>query len=141
MAARIAGGQRKADANPADAGWRRDEPGVPAWTLLREPAGAPSTVLARARLESDALMLETLSHKRTEAALAALQTILGKLVGRSLTVHEDPARALAQGKARERSSTPPAPSSEVAAVMASAVTQFKQQHYRRTLDERDTWPV
>ncbi len=120
----------------ADAGWRRDEPGVPAWTWFREPAGAPSTVLARVRLETDALVLETLSHKRTEAALAALQTILGKLVGRGLTVHEDPAQALAQGKPRERASNPPAPSTEDAAVMAGAVAEFKLQHYRRTLDEK-----
>ncbi|MBK7903311.1 MAG: hypothetical protein IPJ97_10500 [Proteobacteria bacterium] len=126
---------RKLDA-AADTGWRRDEPGVPAWTWLREPAGVPSTVLARVRLETDTLVLETLSHKRAEAALAALQTILGKLVGRGLTVHEDPVQSLAQGKPRKRNSGPPEPSSEEAAAMASAMAQFKQQHYRRTLDEK-----
>jgi len=119
-----------------DAGWQRDEADSPAWTWLRERAGAPSTVLAQVKLEGDALVLETLSHKRTEAALSALQSILGKLVGRGLTVHEDPVQALAQGKPRGRNSTVPAPSPDDAAAMASAVAQFKQQHYRRTLDEK-----
>ena len=120
----------------ADTGWQRDEADSPAWTWLRERAGAPSTVLAQVKLESDALVLETLSHQRTEAALAALQSMLGKLVGRGLTVHEDPFQALAQGKPRGGDSSPPEPSPDDAAAMASAVAQFKQQHYRRTLDEK-----
>jgi hypothetical protein len=118
------------------AGWRRDETDRPAWTWLRERAGAPSTVLAQVRLEVDVLVLETLSHKRTGVALAALQSILGKLVGRGLTVHEDPVQAMARGKPSERTSNPPAPSPDDAAAMTSAVAQFKQQHYRRTLDEK-----
>jgi len=120
----------------ADAGWQRDEASVAAWTWLRDRAGAPSTVLAQVKLDPDALVLETLSHQRTEAALAALRSMLGDLVGRGLTVHEDPFQAMAQGKPRGGASSPPAPSPDDAAAMASAVAQFKQQHYRRTLDEK-----
>lgn len=116
-------------------GWQRDEADSLAWTWLRQRAGAPSTVLAQVKLEPDVLVVETLSHTRAEAALAALQAILGKLVGRGLTVHEDPVQALARAKPRDRISDPPALSPEDAASMASAVAQFKQQHYRRTLDE------
>ncbi len=119
----------------AGTGWQRDEPGVPAWTWLRVRAGAPSTVLAQVKLEPDALVLETLSQKRTAAALAALQAILGKLVGHGLTVHEDPFKTRAKTKPRGRTADPPALSPEDAASMASAIAQFKQQHYRRTLDE------
>lgn len=121
----------------ADAGWQRDDAGSPAWTWLRAHAGASSTVLARVELQTDVLVLETLSHERTEAALAALRSILGKLVGRGLTVHQDPVRALAKAKAKpsERTSSPPVPSPDDAGAMASAVAHFKRQHYRRTLDE------
>lgn len=126
--------ERRLDA-AANSGWQRDEADSLAWTWLRERAGAPSTVLAQVKLETDVLVLETLSHKRTEAALAALQSILGKLVARGLTVHEDPFQALVQGKPSECTSNPPAPSPDDAAAMASAVAQFKLQHYRRTLDE------
>jgi hypothetical protein len=120
----------------ADAGWQRDEASVAAWTWLRDRAGAPSTVLAQVKLEPDALVLETLSHQRTEAALATLRSMLGKLVGRGLTVHEDPFQAIAQAKPRAGASKPPALSPDDAAAMASAVAQFKQEHYRRTLDEK-----
>jgi hypothetical protein len=120
----------------ADAGWQRDEASVAAWTWLRDRADAPSMVLAQVKLEPDALVLETLSHQRTVAALAALRSMLGNLVGLGLTVHEDPFQALAQGKPRGGASSPPALSLDEAAAMASAVAQFKQQHYRRTLDEK-----
>jgi hypothetical protein len=120
----------------ADAGWQRDAPDAPEWTWLRDRADAPSTVLAQVKLEPGALVLETLSQKRTDAALAALRSILGELVGRGLTVHEDPFQALAQRESRGGTSIPPAPSPDDAAAMADAVAQFKQQHYRRTLDEK-----
>ena len=126
---------RRLDA-AAETGWQRDEASVPTWTWLRDRVGASSTVLAQVKLEPDALVLETLSHKRTEAALAALRAMLGNLVGRGRTIHEDPFQAMEHGKHGGRASIPPAPSPEDTAAMASAVAQFKLQHYRRTLDEK-----
>jgi hypothetical protein len=101
---------RRLDA-ATDAGWQRDdEPGKPAWTMLRrDRVNAPSTVLAQVKLEADALVLETLSHKRTESALASLKSILGKLVGRGLTVLEDSFQALERREHKGRASMPPEP--------------------------------
>lgn len=124
-------------------GWTRDAPGEPAWTRSSSGGAGPGTVLASLRIERAQLLLDTNSQGRLERALADLQPALGELVGRPMTSIEDARVALGEqlaaggprrgqrkgkGKATEDPGTSPAE-------MQAFVHQFKEQHYRRTLDE------
>jgi len=120
------------------AGWEREQAGEPRWTWARDPLDKMPTILGTARLERDALVVETNSSQRMEQALAALRVALGPLVGEALTSYEDPAHALSERGARteskrdDRADTLPP---EDTTAIAEALTRVKDAHYRRTLDE------
>lgn len=124
-------------------GWTRDAPGEPAWTRSSSGRSGPGTVLASLRIERAQLLLDTNSQGRLERAIADLQTALGELVGRPMTSIEDAQVALreqlaaggprrGQRKGKGMATEDPGMSP---AEMQAVVHRFKEQHYRRTLDE------
>jgi hypothetical protein len=123
----------------AFAGWTREQQDARAW-VWQPGTDAPSAIQAAARLEDDALVVETNSRERMERALGELRSALGPLVGDALTTHEDPMQLLRHtaphdaagtGGAASMSGEPPLAGPEVDAVLR----QFMDGHYRRTLDE------
>jgi hypothetical protein len=90
------------------------------------------TILATAELTKRALTVEANSRERMERALALLGSTLEGLVGEPEVTFEDPAAALsesediAESQDSERQTT---------AEAMQAILQFKDDHYRRTLDE------
>ena len=118
-------------------GWER-EPGVELHWVWTTGPDDPPTILGTARLENDALVVETNSHERMERALEVLHRALGDLVHEGLTSYADPAQVL-RDRPRQADSTratlPSGVSAEEAADLTAALHQVKDAHYRRTLDE------
>jgi hypothetical protein len=120
------------------AGWDRERAGAARWTWATGPRVQMPAILGNARLERDALVVETNSRPRMERALEALRAALGTLVGEALTSYEDPAHAMSERGARTastRDDTTDSVSAEVGAAIAEAIHRVKDTHYRRTLDE------
>ncbi len=115
-------------------GWKRESPKESRWVRLGGEKRSARVVLASAWLERDALVVETLSRERMADALATVESLLDGLVKPGLTSHEDPFAALSHGATRPAS--PPPVAAEDAATIAEAVTRFKDDHYRRTLDDK-----
>lgn len=93
---------------------------------------APRTITATAELESDTLTVETNSRERMADVMPELQAALGALVGEPLIRYQTAEAAL---KEPRRAQAPP-PDVASSPELAQMLQSFKQQHYRRTLDEK-----
>lgn len=119
-------------------GWTRDEDAGRHWMWSRPADGGSTTILGNARIDGDALVVETNSRERMQRALALIVPSLGALVGPGLTVHEDMQADLeaAVRKGRPRSQSPAQDwSPQDAPAIADAIGRALDAHYRRTLDE------
>lgn len=123
--------------------WTRDAPGESAWTRLSSSGAGRGTVLASLRIEKSQLLLDTNSRGRLERALAELQPALGELVDRPMTIIEDSQVALREqlaaggpgrGKRKGRGTAEDEPGMSPAEMQA-VLHRFKEQHYRKTMDE------
>lgn len=93
---------------------------------------APRTITATAELEGETLIVETNSRERIESAIAELQAALGELVGEPLISYQTAAAALKEPRGMSK----PPPDVANAPEVAQVLRNFKEQHYRRTLDEK-----
>jgi hypothetical protein len=116
------------------ADWHREPDDEPPGWIWQPGSGTPATVHAVARLQDDSLVLETNSRARMERALAALQNILGTLIGTGLTSHEDPLQRLRLGKPHDAGEAPQ-DALPTGPEIEAMLRQFKDAHYRRVLDE------
>ena len=118
--------------------WQRDESDGLEWMWSSAVDDGPGTILGNARIDGDALVVETNSRERMHRALALLGSALGGLVGTGLTVHEDMQAdleaAVRRGRPRKKKPEPDW-SPEDAPAIAAALGQVLDAHYRRTLDE------
>lgn len=107
----------------------------------KAPAGlalddAPRTIVATAALEAEALVVETNSRERMAAALEELQAALGGLVGEPLIRYENAAAALKAPRSSRGTMNELPPDAAGSMELVQVVHQFKEQHYRHTLDDK-----
>lgn len=144
--------------------WERESPDVRIWQRhggpLRTPGGettrkkktrgasaaktpavgamddTPRTIVATAELEAEALVVETNSRERMAAVLGELRMALSELVGEPLIRYENAEAALkAPRSSRDTINELPRDAAS-STQLVQVLHQFKEQHYRRTLDDK-----
>jgi hypothetical protein len=116
--------------------WTRDNKKDPNWAWLPEGKEGPQTIHGFLEARSNALWLSTNSTSRYEKGSAALEKLLGDLIGPPLTRLQSPEQMLEERARSGKASSPPPELDIDPQQLAQVMSGFLDQHYRETLDEK-----
>jgi len=117
--------------------WTRDNKKDPNWVWLPEGKEGPQTIHGFLEARSNALWLSTNSTSRYEKGSAALEKLLGDLIGPPLTRLQSPEQMLEERALSGKDSSPPPPELDIdPQQLAQVMSGFLDQHYRETLDDK-----